>query len=164
MKTFTHHVGYGQIEYNENIWTGKRELTVNGQKLLKKKKKTYELSTENAVLECRIKGSFLTGATLYVDQDVIQLSEACKWYEFLCSGLICLFVLIWGNLPQLCRIFPIVGGAIGGGICGMTAYMNLLLMRGTKKVGFKLLIWLGMFFGTVAVCFLIAQLILGIFY
>lgn len=164
MKASTHHVGYGQIEYNENFWTGKRELTVNGQKLIKKKKNVYQLNTENGVLECRIKGSFLTGATLCVDQDVIQLSEPCKWYEIFCSVLICAFVLIWGSVPQLCRIFPIVGGAIGGGISGMTACMNLFLMIGTKKVGFKLLIWLGMFLGTIAVCFLIAQLILGVFY
>ena len=164
MKASTHHVGYGQIEYDENFWTGKRELTVNGQKLLKKKKNVYQLNTENGVLECRIKGSFLTGATLCVDQDVIQLSEPCKWYEIFCSVLIFAFVLIWGNVPSLCRIFPIVGGAIGGGISGMTACMNLFLMRGTKKVGSKLLIWLGMFLGTIVVCFLIAQFILGVFY
>ena len=86
----------------------------------------------------------------------IQLSAPCKWYEICCSALICVFVLTWGTSPSLCRIFPIVGGAIGGGISGMTACMNLFLMRETKKVSFKLLIWLGMFLGTIAVCFLIA--------
>ena len=164
MKASVSHILYGRIEYEESFWTGKRELTVNGQKLLKKKKNVYQLNTENGVLECRIKGSFLTGATLCVDQDVIQLSEPCKWYEIFCSALIFAFVLIWGNVPSLCRIFPIVGGAIGGGISGMTACMNLFLMRGTKKAGFKLLIWLGMFLGTIVVCFLIAQFILGVFY
>ena len=88
MKASTHHVGYGQIEYNENFWTGKRELTVNGEKLTKKKRNVFTLSSENGDLDCRIKGSFLTGATLYIDQDVIQLSESYKWYEFLCSALI----------------------------------------------------------------------------
>ena len=164
MKASIHHVGYGQIEYNENFWTGKRELIVDGQRLLKKKKNVYELEGQNGVLECRIKGSFLTGATLFVDQDVIQLSEPCKWYEIFCSALICAFVLTWGNVPSLCRIFPIVGGAIGGGIGGLAACINLFLMIKTKKVGFKLLIWLGMFLGTIAVCFLIAQFILGVFF
>ena len=164
MRVSVHHVGYGQIEYDENFWTGKRELTVNGQKLLKKKKNVYQLNAENGVLECRIKGSFLMGATLCVDQDVIQLSEPCKWYEIFCSVLIFSFILVWGNIPSLCKIIPLVGGALGGGISGMTACMNLFLMRGTKKAGFKLLIWLGMFLGTIAVCFLIAQLILGVFY
>ena len=164
MKASTHHVGYGQIEYNENFWTGKRELAIGGQKLTKKKKNVYTLNSADGDLDCRVKGSFLTGASLYIDQDVIQLSAPCKWYEICCSALICVFVLTWGNSPSLCKIFPIVGGAIGGGISGMTACMNLFLMREIKKVSFKLLIWLGMFLGTIAVCFLIAQFILGVFY
>ena len=68
MKASVHHVGYGQIEYDENFWTGKRELTIGGQMLLKKKKNVYMLNDENGELECRIKGSFLTGATLYIDE------------------------------------------------------------------------------------------------
>ena len=163
MKASTHHVGYGEIEYNENFWTGKRELTVGGQKLTKKKKNVYTLNSADGDLDCRVKGSFLTGASLYIDQDVIQLSEPCKWYEFFCSVLILAFVLTWGNIPQLCMIIPIVGGAIGGAISGLGACINLFLMRRMKQVGLKLLIWLGMFLGTIAVCFLIAELILIVF-
>ena len=48
MKASVHHVGYGQIEYDENFWTGKRELSVGGEKLLKKKKNVYKLNSENA--------------------------------------------------------------------------------------------------------------------
>ena len=163
MKASVHHVGYGQIEYDENFWTGKRELNIGGQKLLKKKKNVYMLNDENGELECRIKGSFLTGATLYIEQDVIQLSAPCKWYEICCSALICVFVLTWGNSPSLCKIFPIVGGAIGGGISGMTACMNLFLMRRTKNAGLKLLVWLGMFVATILLCFLVAEFILMLF-
>ena len=164
MKASVHHVGYGLIEYDENFWTGKREITVGGQKLLKKKKNVYTFNSETGNLDCRIKGSFLTGATLHIDQDVILLSESCKWYEFFCSVLIFAFVMIWGNIPTLCLIVPIVGGAVGGGISGMTACINLLLMRQTKNVGLKLLVWLGMFLGTIAVCFLIAEIIIIAFF
>lgn len=164
MKASIHHVGYGEIEYDENFWTGKRELSVGGQKLLKKKRNVYILNSETGALDCRIKGSFLTGATLYIDQDVIQISAHCKWYEIFCSVLIFAFVLVWGNSPQLCMIIPIVGGAIGGAISGLGTCINLLLMRKTKQVGLKLLIWLGMFFGTIMLCFLIAEFILIVFY
>ena len=163
MKASVHHVGYGQIEYDENFWTGKRELTIGGQKLLKKKKNVYVLKDENKELECRIKGSFLTGATLYIEQDVIQLSAPCKWYEICCSALICVFVLTWGNSPSLCKIFPIVGGAIGGGISGLGACVSLFLMRRTKNAGLKLLVWLGMFVATILLCFLVAEFILMLF-
>jgi hypothetical protein len=164
MKASVHHIGYGQIEYSENFWSGKRELSIGGEKLTKKKKNVYTLSSENGELECRIKGSFLMGATLYIDQDVIQLSAPCKWYENFCSILIFAFVLTWGNIPQLCEIIPIVGGAIGGAISGLGAITNLLLMRRVKRVGLKLLVWLGMFFATVLTCFLVAQFILLLLY
>ena len=163
MKASTHHVGYGQIEYNENFWTGKRELAIGGQKLLKKKKNVYTFNSETGNLDCRIKGSFLTGATLHIDQDVIQLSESCKWYEIFCSVLIFAFVLIWGNVPSLCRIFPIVGGAIGGGISGLGSCVSLFLMKRIKNAGLKLLVWLGMFVATILLCFLVAEFILMLF-
>ena len=156
MKACVHHVGYGQIEYSENVWSGKRELSISGQKLPMKKKNTFTVNTENGPLDCRVKGNFLTGATLFIDRDIIPLLGPCKWYELLCSLSIILFVMVWGNVPQLCAIFPIIGGAIGGGICGFLGSINLILMRQTKNVGAKLLIFLGMFLGTVLLCFFIA--------
>lgn len=163
MKASVHHVGYGQIEYEENFWTGKRELTVNGQKLTKQKKNEFILNREDGTSICRVKGSFLTGVTLYIDQDPIALTETCKWYEWVCSISIVVFILIWGNIPALCQIIPLVGGAIGGAIGGIALCLNLLLMRKVKSVWQKLLIWLGCFAGTVLVCFAIAMSILILF-
>ncbi len=160
MKTSVHHVGYGQIEYEEDFWTGKRVLTVNGEKLAKQKKNEFVLNGDDGILTCRVKGSFLTGVTLYVDQDPIQLTEQCKWYEWVCSLSMIVFILIWGSIPALCQIFPIVGGAIGGAIGGLAFCVCLLLMRKVKNVGQKLLIWLGCFAGTVFACFMIALMIL----
>ena len=160
MKASVHHIGYGQIEYNENFWTGKRELTIDGEKLPKKKKNVFTLNSEGEALDCHIKGSFLTGAALYVDQDVIQLTTSCKWYEILCSILIFVFVLIWGNSTVLCMFMPIVGGAVGGAISAFAAFANLFLMKQIKKVRYKLLAWLIMFIVTVRLCSLIAQFFL----
>ena len=39
-------------------------------------------------------------------------------FEIVLSILIFAFVMVWGNSAKLCAIFPIVGGAIGGGISG----------------------------------------------
>ena len=164
MKTSVHHIGYGILEYEENFWTGKKVITVGGQKLLKKKKNVYTFHVENRELECHLKGSFLTGASLNIDGETIRLSAPCKWYEIVCSVLICSFILVWGNVPALCEILPLVGGAIGGGISAAMACTNLLLMKQTKNVGLKLLIWLGMFLATVLICFLIAAFILTVFF
>jgi len=157
MKASVSHILYGRIEYEESFWTGKRELTVRGKKLQKIKRNVFKSSLGR---EYRVKGSFLTGATLQVGRDEIRLSEPCKWYEVFCTVLIAMFLLVWGNVPALCAIFPLVGGAIGGAIAGLGAFTNLFLMKQTKGVGKKLLVWLGMFLGTVAACFLVAILLL----
>jgi len=72
-------------------------------------------------------------------------------------------VLIWSNSTALATaFFPIVGGAIGGAISGLTACLCIMLMKNTKKIWLKLLIWAGLLFATVLVCYLIAALILSL--
>ncbi len=160
MKAVQHHIGYGQIEYQEDFWTGRRELTFNGVALTRKKRNLFVLNTESGALDCRVKGSFLTGVTLHVDEDVIPITPPCKWYEVACSVSIFVLILIWGNVPALGQIVPVVGGAIGGAISGLTGCLCLFLMRNTKNVVHKLLIWLGLFVGTFLICFLIGFAIL----
>lgn len=157
MKTEVHHVGYGRIEYEESFWSGKRIIKIDNRELTKKSRNIYILKTEDGDLECKVKGSFIFGVSLYIDQDIIQLTEHCKWYEMFLSMLICVFVLIWGNIPGLSKMFPIIGGAIGGGISGAAMCVNLVLMKQRKNVAIKLLIWFGMFVGTVITCFLFAM-------
>ena len=163
MKTEVHHVGYGRIEYEESFWSGKRIIKIDNRELTKKSRNIYILKTEDGDLECKVKGSFIFGVSLYIDQDIIQLTEHCKWYEMFLSMLICVFVLIWGNIPALCKIFPVVGGAIGGGISGAAMCVNLVLMKQKKNVAIKLLSWLGMFVGTVLVCALLGKAIIVFF-
>ena len=158
MKASVRHMLYGKIEYDENFWTGKKELTVRGKKLKKTGRNVFKSIFGK---EYRIQGSFLTGATLCVGNTSIQLSEPCKWYEVFCSALIAAFLLVWGNVPALCMILPLVGGAIGGAIAGLGAVTSLFLMKQTKGVGKKLMVWLGAFIGTVVLCFLVTMLILS---
>lgn len=163
MRSTVEHIGYGKIEYKESFWSGKKEITVDGQSLTKKSKNLFVLQTENETLECRVKGTALFGCTLHIDKDIITVTEPCKWYEIVCSALICIFILVWGNVPALCEIFPIIGGAIGGAICGCTACANVLLMKQTKNVALKLLIWLGIFAITVLACYIPGLIIRAIF-
>ena len=51
------HATLGEITYNENIWTGKRNITINGQELVKEKKNVYLYTNESGALS-----SFGTGA------------------------------------------------------------------------------------------------------
>jgi hypothetical protein len=57
MKITIQHTTYGEIIYEESIWTGKKELTVNGVKAQKTSKKTFIVDGKNAI----INGSLYSG-------------------------------------------------------------------------------------------------------
>ena len=65
-------------------------------------------------------------------------------------------ILIWGNIPALCEIVPVIGGAIGGAISGVTSFFSVIFMKKTENVLFKLLIGVGMIVGTFLLCMVLA--------
>ena len=125
MKEIVQHSIYGEIVYNESFWTGKKALTINGVDAKPISKKEYMVNEKRAIL----KGSFLTGSTLLIEGETIQLSPKAKWYEIILAIIPFLFLLTWGNSASLCSIFPVVGGAIGGALGGVGAVISLFLMK-----------------------------------
>ena len=103
MKEIIQHPVYGEIMYNESIWTGKKALTVNGINAQPISKKEYMINEKKALL----KGSYLTGISLSIEGDTIQLSPKTKWYEMVFAILPFLFLITWGNNATLCSIFPL---------------------------------------------------------
>lgn len=71
------------------------------------------------------------------------------------------FVIVWGNSPTLCALFPIAGGAIGGFVSTLFATLNISLANKTKNPLFKIFIGLGLFVATVLVCYAIASVLLS---
>ncbi|MBE6639330.1 MAG: hypothetical protein E7616_07780 [Ruminococcaceae bacterium] len=156
MKETVQHEKIGQIVYEESFWSGKKELTIDGVKLVKQQKNTFVWNCGGQNKLVYVKGSFATSAKLYVDDTVVELTPSAKWYELVCSILIFVLIMVWGNSVTLCSILPVVGGAIGGGISGAMAFLNLIMMKAQKKVGVKLGIWVAMLAATFITCFLVA--------
>lgn len=163
MKLTVQHPQFEQIDYEENIWSGKKHLFVNGARLASIDKTTFILNGEEKKF-CYLKGSIATGIRLTIDQEVIELAPKTKWYEWVCTVALVCFVIVWGNSPALCAIVPIVGGAIGGAISGAMAMLNLMLMKKQDNIGIKLAIWLGMLLATFVLCFLGFQMLIGILF
>lgn len=153
--TVSHEV-YGQIVYNENIWNGKIEITVNGTKLTKIKRTKFIYDNGETKIDVTVKGNALMGAKLIIGDETIPVGKAPAWYEIACSISIFVIVTAWGNNPILCSIFPIVGGGIGGGISGLMAVLNLHAMKSEKRIAVKLGIWLAMLIATFAILFALA--------
>ena len=160
MKATIHHDVYGDISYDESVWTGKKTITINGIVLVKQKKDVYLFDDGQTQTYVQVKGSLLTGVKVVFGSDAVQVLRAPAWYETACSVLIFMLVLVWGNTPALCAIVPIVGGAIGAAISGAMAVVNLMLMRSTKKIGIKLAIFASFLVGTFVMCYSVAMVLL----
>lgn len=161
MKSVVKNEVYGEIVYDENFWSGKKTLSINGINLAKKDKKTFILEKPEGPVVVHVIGNIYNGEKIEINQDVIILNEKATWYEMFCSISIFLLIIIWGGNAELCRIVPIVGGAIGGGISGGMSYCNLIAMKQSNQVWKKLLIWLGFLIGTIFICYIVAALILS---
>ncbi|MBE6595201.1 MAG: hypothetical protein E7644_05330 [Ruminococcaceae bacterium] len=157
MKEIVQHSIYGEIVYNESFWTGKKALTINGVDAKPISKKEYMVNEKRAIL----KGSFLTGSTLLIEGETIQLSPKAKWNEIILAIIPFLFLLTWGNSPSLCSIFPVVGGAIGGALGGVGAVISLFLMKTQKNPIVKTVVGIIVAVATILIAFVLALAILS---
>ena len=164
MVEIVQHEKFGQIMYEESFWTGKKTLKIGGTQLTKQNKTTYIWDCNGEKKTVFLKGNYVTGVKLTVDGSDIQLTASAKWYEIVCSVMIFVLILVWGNSVDLCRIVPVMGGAIGGGVSGAMAFLNLTMMKTQKKVGLKLAIWLAMMVLTFGICFVLAKVYLNLMF
>ncbi|MBR2376317.1 MAG: hypothetical protein IKA85_00875 [Clostridia bacterium] len=152
MKSYVTHPTYGNIVYDENFWSGKKSIFVNGNFAKRLTKKDFIVDGKSAIL----KGNFLTGATLQIEGETIVLCEKPKIYEFILALLPFIFILTWGNSPTLCLIFPVIGGAIGGALGALAFFTSLILMKKTKSPLYKIIIGAVTFIVTVLIAFILA--------
>lgn len=162
MKTIINH-NIGEIIYEESFWTGKKEITINGQKLTKIDKMLFSyVDEEQKTKYVNLTGNYISGTKISVDNNNIQITPKPKWYECVLAILIFVVTLIWANSAALCSIVPIVGGAIGGAISGAMSIIALLLMKNTNNILFKVLIALGMFVATIIIGFILALVLISV--
>ena len=157
MKESIQHPVYGQIVYEESFWTGKKSITVNGVNAPVVTKNKFMIDGKNAT----VKGNYLTGVTLNIESETIALTPKAKWYETVLAVIPIVFMLTWGNSVELCAIFPVVGGAIGGGLGAVGGCASMILMKKQKNPLLKVLIGAGIAAATIFVAFLLALVMIA---
>lgn len=163
MRELVNHEKFGVIEYTENFWTGRKNLYINGKQLKKFKRGTYEWQKEDGTTEfCYLGGNFLKGATLMIKSDTIPLTQGMRWYEYLMAFFLFIIPMVWGSIPSLCLIIPIVGGAVGGGVYAVIAFTAMVLIKKTDNLMLKFLVWIVALFIAFVVGFLIALLVIDV--
>ena len=148
MKKEISHPVYGQIVYEENIWTGKKTVCVNGTPLRQLMKNTYTLPWGATEVPVITKGGFMGGVVLQIESEEIRIFQKPTWYDWALCLLPFLLIVIWGNSVQLCSIVPVVGGALGGGLGGAGLGLAMALTREKpllRKIVIALLVTAGTF-------------------
>ena len=158
MNQVVKHEKYGEISYEESAWTGRKALSINGVPLNKISKKEFQTQDGKTAT---VTGNFLWGANLVIDGETISLTPRIKWYEIALCLLPFILIMVWGNVPSLCRIIPVVGGALGGFISALFSCLGLIFIKKMKTVGLKLLVALAAIVVTFGICVAIAYVILG---
>ena len=160
MKVSLQHPKYGQIEYIENLWNGKKKLLINGVAPEKKNRKTYLLDIAGEKTPCHLAGDHIRGIALHIEEENISLARSAKWYELAFSVFIAAFIIVWGNTLFFSQILPIMGGVLGGAIAGLMAALNFFLLKKQSKLLKKILISIGMLLAAFAAAFVIYPLLL----
>lgn len=161
MKQIIQNDTYGEIVYEENFWTGRKSLAINKEPLQKISKNVFQMKDGKQVT---LSGTFFVGVKLVIGFDTIQLIPTIKWYEIVMSLLPFILIMVWGNTVTLCRIVPVVGGAIGGGISGLMSCANCYAIRNVKKLWLKILISVLMLGATFGICCGIGYALVGAYY
>ena len=157
MKEIIRHPVYGEIVYEESFWLGKKSITVNGIPAQSVSKNVFVIDGKNAT----VKGNYLTGVTLNIESETIALTPKAKWYETVLAVIPIVFMLTWGNSVELCAIFPVVGGAIGGFLGAVGGCASMILMKKQKNPLLKVLIGAGIAATTIFAAFLVALVMIA---
>ena len=146
-------LGNKTVVYEEGFWTGKKTITVGGVVCEKREKNLFVYKDGEEVRQVIVEGSFMKGVNLRFTEGVVSVIPKTKWYEWIMSFFMVLLIIVWGNSVALCKIVPVVGGAIGGAISAVFAVCNLFVIRKVNNVLLKLLISLAFTAATFLVCF-----------
>ena len=138
-----------EFVYEENIWTGKKKITYNGQILNKISRGKYEYKDGESAEIFEIKGNQFFGMKVVMFGQEVELIRQLVWYEILLSVL----VIVPG----------IMCGAIGGFIAGILGVATFYLMRRLEKWPAKVGVALAILVAEVVLLFVVGWLVLKIF-
>ena len=149
MQATVQHEKYGTITYEENFWTGKRELSINQIPLVRKKKprNTFVWQNGDEEIVVTVKGSYVLGTILLIGEDRIALTPSPLWYEIVLAVLSCVSAFLW------------IGGAVGGAIGGAAFAASFYFIKEAKTVKAKVIIGIAMIIATNVLALMAALLI-----
>lgn len=161
-KEFTDINTFEKVVYEESFWTGKKKITLNGVPCTKLDRNTFICGEGEESKRITLQGNSVTGLKLTLNNIDYTIFPKIVWYEYVIAVFIIFFVVFWGNNRQLVMTVPIIGGAIGGALTGVTACGYVLVSRNVKNPIFKILIGIGFLAAAFLLCFLAGLIYIAI--
>lgn len=106
-----------EVTYEENFWTGKRVITINGTILTKVKRNVYTDGTQNYT----IKGNYYTGVKLIGQEHSYVIYDKFNALEYIATFLPLIVSIIW------------IGGIVGVLLGFLALYTLTGVARSTKN-------------------------------
>ena len=112
MKTVVQNDKYGKIVFKESFF-GKETLIINNEPLVQISDNHFRYAHKKNAPDVVVKGNILTGVTLRINSDVVQLVPKPSWYVTLISTIATVLLVVVGDFSLTGAIFPIEGGFLG---------------------------------------------------
>lgn len=148
------------LTYEESFWTSKKNIYIDNVETKKISKTEFKYG-ENLEKTVLIKGNFLKGVQVVVNEKEYEVSPKTVLYQYIIFLIPIIFIITWGAVPQFVAIFPVVGGAIGGLISALFSVFGLILGKKIKNKAISLVVQIAFSALAILVCYLIGLAIIG---
>jgi hypothetical protein len=123
------------LTYVESFWKQSKKIFINGKETRKISKTEFVYGEDNENL-ITVKGNQYKGISVNANGKDYEICPKMPWYVYLLFVAPVLFIIIFGSIPSLVEIFPVVGGLIGGLIsCAISCVgLSMYYKISNKKV------------------------------
>jgi hypothetical protein len=112
--------------YQESFWTGKKSLIVNGSPAIKCGRSLFTLAAPESDA-VQVKGSFLSGVSLYFGSGKVVVLEKNTWWEWI--------LIIFPLLNIGAGVFGgLIGGCLSALFGGAGSIINASILRGDIRL------------------------------
>lgn len=144
---------YGHISYYERPFQGTRIIKIKDEELKRIDKYKYTYGKDKRKVE--VFGNFLSGINLEINGQFIEILPAPKIREYLICAIPFFLLTLWGSIPFLTNIIPLLGSVWGAAINAGLFVIVLIIERMNYKLLNKIIVISIFTLISFLICFLI---------
>ena len=148
------------LTYVESFWKQSKKIFINGKEIRKISKTEFVYGEDNENL-ITIKGNQYKGISVNANGKDYEICPKMPWYVYLLFVAPVAFIMIFGNFPALVKIFPVVGGLVGGLISCAISSVGLCMYYKISNKKLALLVQFCIALLSIFACYIVGLLIIS---